>query len=140
MMDKITYTELYDFLKRVDNGFHTPISKSVGLDQYATKVIGSAHIEYVKRGGKIVGVCICYCNNLDTGVAYISLLGVDKEYRGQKLAKELVLKTISYARGKGFMSIGVHSVNPIAIHLYESIGFTTTDVSGKKYLTFTLKD
>jgi mycothiol synthase len=70
-------------------------------------------------------------NRRGKGWGRIGMLGVDPDYRGKGLGRELLLAGLSYLKGKGFKiaQITVDSENTIAYTLYCSVGFTHRDTS-----------
>lgn len=124
-----------EFLIRVNQDFPTPLSDRVNLRKYAKKLVDNGFVVSTIKENKIVGIVVIYCNDFDTYNAYIPLVAVDKNYRGQKISKALMLCAMSYAKGLGFKRIGIHTENPIALNLYNSLGFKMKDdVTQRKYL------
>lgn len=130
--------QFYDFLCRVDNDFLHPLSSKVNLREYARKLADTAYVSFTAKDDKIIGCVAMYCNDLSTMCAYIPLVGVDKDYRGQHLSKALMNSAISIARGRGFKKIAVHTENDIAYNLYLSLGFVLVIDGPRKYLELSL--
>ena len=61
----------------------------------------------------------------------IGMVGVDPEYRGRGLGRDLLLAGLAYLRGKGLRlaRLTVDSENTVACALYHSIGFTLRETS-----------
>jgi len=61
----------------------------------------------------------------------IGMLGVDPDYRGKGLGRELLLTGLAYLQGKGFRitQITVDSQNTVACALYHAVGFTHRETS-----------
>ncbi|MFA6403053.1 MAG: GNAT family N-acetyltransferase [Salinivirgaceae bacterium] len=55
---------------------------------------------------------------------YLHHFGIKKEYRGQKLAKPLLVASLAYAKQLNFqIKLEVHNQNKTAINLYQKAGF-----------------
>ena len=74
---------------------------------------------------KIVGACFFYCNNTVDGIAFLTLMGVLKEYRKNGIANNLLNMMIIYCRHKKFKKIRLYTrnTNTSAIKLYKRNGF-----------------
>ena len=57
--------------------------------------------------------------------AYIRMVGVHPAYQGQGIARQLTTMCIDYARSLDEQTIALHTSEamPIAMHIYESMGF-----------------
>ena len=79
------------------------------------------------------------CNNMETKVAYIPLVCVDVEYRGQHIATELMNRAISLVKSRGMQKIGIHTNNKFAKSMYVKMGFQLiweryqTDIKTDRY-------
>lgn len=72
----------------------------------------------------------------DEGEAFIWNLGVFSEYRGNGYGKALMNEAIRLAREHGATAIGLFAApNPIAIRLYESLGFMRRDEHSPPFFT-----
>lgn len=129
---------LYNFLLQVDKEFPTSLSSRVNLKDYAKKLLHNAFISVSIQDNKIVGCVAMYCNEYETMSAYIPLVAVDKNYRGQHISKALMACAIKMAQEKGFKKIGLHTENDIALNLYNSLGFKIMNSESRKYLELTL--
>lgn len=130
---------LLDFLQRVDKDFPTHLSKKVDLRKYAQKIIDNGSIISTLKDNKIIGMVVIYCNNIDSLYAYVPLVAIDINYRGQKISRALMLGAINYAKGLGFKKIGIHTENSVALNLYIGLGFKIIDgTTERKYLELNL--
>lgn len=116
---------IYDFLKEIDEDFPVNLSDKVNLDETANKYIERATIKYKLKDGSIIGMVAGYINNYETKEAYISLVGIRKNYRGNGIAKILLREFIYECKQKGFNKIFVdtYEENNIAMKLYRDEGF-----------------
>lgn len=133
--------KLYDFLCRVDKDFPTALSARIDLRGYAIKLAEKAFLSATIRDDRIVGLVAIYCNDIENRYAYIPLVAVDRDYRGQKISKSLMTCAIIYAKDNGFNILGLHAENPIALKLYKTLGFSIIQESGpRKYLELDLSN
>ena len=84
-------------------------------------------------GERPVGYCWVRIQENGRGKVWgrIGMLGVDPDYRGKGIGRELLLDGLSYLKEKGFKAaqITVDSENTVACALYQSVGFTHRDTS-----------
>lgn len=76
--------------------------------------------------GKIIGGCGIYpTKNLPEGYAELVKIYLKSEYRGKGIGKQLMDKSILYAKEQGYTHLYLESFPSLkeAIHLYEKIGF-----------------
>lgn len=96
-------------------------------------------VDFCMDGDKMVGIVAAYCNNMETKVAYIPLVCVDVEYRGQHIATELMNRAISLVKSRGMQKIGIHTNNKFAKSMYVKMGFQLiweryqTDIKTDRY-------
>lgn len=132
--------EFYEFLLRVDQDFITSISSKTNLEDYARKLVEKGFVISTITNNRIIGMVVIYCNNFDTLEAYIPFVAVDKSYRGLKISKTLMLSAINYAKELGFIKIGIHTENPVALNLYTRLGFEIKENNfDRKYLELNLR-
>jgi ribosomal protein S18 acetylase RimI-like enzyme len=100
------------------------------VDSYTNKIINNA--DFVIEEDK--GFIAYYANDFTSKKAYITMVIIDKKYRGKQIGKKLLLKVLNDLRGKGFLSVQleVDKYNRIAYNLYSSFGFFKIDESDKK--------
>ena len=83
-------------------------------------------------GERLAGLVVLYCNDMASLTAYIALAGVSSSYRGQGIARRMIQSSIQIVMAHGFKVLGIHSNNPIAIHLYKKLGFTEISREGDR--------
>jgi ribosomal protein S18 acetylase RimI-like enzyme len=66
-----------------------------------------------------------------TGVGRVRHVYVDKPYRSQGIARELVRACLSYSSA-GFRIIRLSTSNPVAARLYERLGFQAATAAGER--------
>lgn len=78
---------------------------------------------------RIIAMLNVYCNDFETGQAYINNVYVLPTYRGNHLARELMIRAIQYCQEHGFCAICLHVAenNVAAVTTYQKLGFIFTD-------------
>lgn len=130
---------LREFLEEIDKDFTPPLSLKVDLDEFVDKIMDKAELIILNGDkGLIDGLVVLYCNDIVGRKGYISLLGVRKSIRNQGIANRLMIQAINKARESGMQFLGIHSNNPVALHLYKKIGFNKMSGEGREYLELQL--
>lgn len=130
---------LMDFLKEVDRYFSPNLSQKTELSVFCDKLLRKAKlfVSY-SGGGKIIGLVALYANDFSNRYAYIPIVAVHKDFRNKGIAKTLVESAISYVRSmsrKEIRTLGIHTNNEVALHLYLEKGFVKLDEKdGRSYL------
>lgn len=135
--EMISETELYNFLKDIDEDFTPYLSSKVILSEYVEKIQNNAEL-IVDKTVALRGLVVLYCNDVVNFKAYISLVGVRHEFRGMGIARKMMVKAINKAQNNGMKVIGIHSNNEIALKLYKSLGFVTKEFGEREYLEMKL--
>jgi ribosomal protein S18 acetylase RimI-like enzyme len=89
------------------------------------------HWSLLRVDGDPAAICLLSDGRLDRGYAYVSVLGVRREYRRRGLAQLLLRRAFAQARDAGLVGTALHvdSENPTgATRLYESVGMTAAQV------------
>lgn len=133
------YQLLLQYFHAVDNDFEIFLSRKVDLKEYASKLLQNGYVYTVMNETKqnVLACIVFYCNDMETHVAYLPLLSTRADARGKGYAKLLVNEMIQCCREKGMYRILCDSVNPIAVKLYKSLGFTEYQVRRCEQLTKT---
>lgn len=124
-MRKISKNELLDFFKSIDDDFIPSLSQQVGeLSLYAEKVINNAKIFFEKDGQNVIkGIVAVYVMDKNNPDGFITLVASGHCYRNQGVIKRLMKDAIAYCKQVGKSGIGLFTRNPIALNLYQSMGF-----------------
>jgi len=79
-------------------------------------------------GKRLVGLALCRPSEGEEEYAYLSIVSVDKTYRGQGLGKRLIEKCLALLKGSGEKGVTLHtwSTAAAARTLYEELGFRQT--------------
>jgi ribosomal protein S18 acetylase RimI-like enzyme len=99
------------------------------VDSYIDKIISNADFAIEEDKGFIA----YYTNDFTSKKAYITMVIIDKKYRGKQIGKKLLNKVLEDLRNKGFLSVQleVDKHNYVAYNLYSSFGFFKIDESDK---------
>ncbi len=123
---------ILNFIEKADALYIPHISESVGsLDEYASKLSIYAESFFIAEDGQDIGYCALYANRSD--LAFISTIGVMKDYQSKGIGGTLLNTAINFAKEKGFGRIGleVHPSNTVAISLYQRFGFVEIEKRGR---------
>ncbi len=122
--DELEIKRIYRFLLEISEDFVPPLQQKVDLKEYTSKLLNNAVIQTAVDKEKIVGLIAFYCNKFDTKIAYIPIIGVDKNYRGKGIGNKLLKNAINHIKSKGFMEIEIKTwENSSAQNLYIKNGF-----------------
>ncbi|MBE7036418.1 MAG: GNAT family N-acetyltransferase [Ruminococcaceae bacterium] len=117
------------YLKQVDQDFPIPLSEKVDLEEYSDKILlnGIGFVHIVEEN--IAGAILFYANDLETKMAYISVLSVSSAYRKRGIAQGLLTTCLQKCEAMGYQTICLHThkTNYGAISLYEKNGFQRFD-------------
>ena len=115
-----------EFLATVDKDFPVPISEKVDISDFSRKLCEKATIVTEIKENKIVAMAAGYTENTENQLAYVSILGTIKEYRGQGLANKLLSEFINISKQKGLKGVHLYTAqtNECALSVYSKHGFT----------------
>ena len=122
---EIEKEKFFDFIKKINYDFPIPVSEKVDLNEYCEKLWEKAELVAEVQDEEILGLVAGYMNDLENGSAYISLVGVSRDFRNQGLGKKLVHQFVLRCREKQIRSVNLytHKTNQAAIKMYEGLGF-----------------
>lgn len=108
----------------------------VELDAYLAKLEANAEIVSDVIDGRCRGFVAYYCNDVQTKIAYITLVLVDPQDRGLGLGQALTAFVLSIAKYRGYMAcrLEVNKANQVAYNMYLSNGFSLVEDRGEMYL------
>lgn len=135
---KIEKDDILKSLEDINHDFSPNLDNKVVLRDYATKIQEQASVMIETDRSGICGMVVFYCNNQETKLAYISLVGVSARARSQGIASRLVKSVCEYINTKEFSKIGIHSNNPSAIRIYQQLGFNIIEDEERKYMEMVL--
>lgn len=125
-------SHVLSLLKQLDNYFYPALSKRVNLNIYADKLISKGSIDLAySTNGEPVGLIGYYCNDTESGAAYISVLGVLPKYQGKGIARTLLQMCIANCRTQNMKTVTVKTEkqNQKALKLYTKHGFSSTPLN-----------
>ena len=133
------YQLLLHYFQTVDNDFGISLSRKVDLKEYTSELLKYGYVYAIMDENRqdILSCIVFYCNDMDTHIAYLPLLSTRADARGKGYAKLLVNEMIQCCKQKGMCRIICDSVNPVAVKLYKSLGFTEYQVQRCEQLTKT---
>lgn len=125
MINQLSVEEIEEFLISVEKDFPIPLSQKGDLHHLACKFYNKATICSLVEVDKVKGMVIGYTENLVENLAYISIVAVDRKYRGKGYAKKLVLEFIDECKNKNIKAVHLYTDtrNTVAIRLYKQMGF-----------------
>lgn len=129
-------TALLRFLHRIDQCLPTPLQERVDLGQYAKKVLQAGRVLCVEKDGAIVCAALFYCNDRETGNAYLTLLGTLPEHEGKGYGRMVLTAAENVAKREGMTSfhLDTEPTNTRAVRFYQNHGYKTVYMSEKLHM------
>lgn len=121
--ERLTAAEYIDFLKRTDLGSQYPKER---FNERISKLVNNVSISLVARNenGLIVGVLFGLTDYVYW--LYVTDLGVDRDYEGHGIGKQLM--KMAHAKAGGEKDIAIYLIaNENAIPFYEKLGMKKAD-------------
>lgn len=121
--ERISSKEYIEFLKRTDLGFQYPKER---FEERIAKLVTTVSLSLVARNedGIIVGVLFGLTDYAYW--LYVTDLGVDRDYEGQGIGRQLMI--LAHERAGGEKDIAVYLIaNENAIPFYEKLGMKKAD-------------
>lgn len=121
--ERLTAAEYIDFLKRTDLGSQYPKERFI---ERISKLVNNVSISLVARNedGLIVGVLFGLTDYVFW--LYVTDLGVDRDYEGQGIGKQLM--KVAHENAGGEKDIAIYLIaNEKAIPFYEKLGMKKAD-------------
>lgn len=117
----IEFEEIFPHLKE----------KISGYEEYANKLSEFAYVYKAVKRDKTFGIIVFYANDFSNKIAYISLIGVKKEFQRMKLGTWLLEECIKMGKKYGMerMKLEVDTDNIKAIRFYEKNLFCKTEAA-----------
>ena len=121
------------FLTMTALDFVPPLDSRVDLVAYSRKLSRAAINLFYRVESVDAGHAAVYANQVESGVAFLSSIAVDRRFRGSGIARALLEQVIATCRERGFrtLELEVGHLNSSAIHLYQAFGFRTLEGSGE---------
>ncbi|TCV90163.1 GNAT family N-acetyltransferase [Sulfurirhabdus autotrophica] len=117
--------QIAEHLLCCDNDFVPPLSTHVNISAYSKKIATKAACLEAWSGNLLVGLLAVYCNDHDSGNAYITNLSLLSEWKSKGIATQLLDQCLEHVMHSGLRGINleVETGNLPAIKLYEKKGF-----------------
>ena len=117
------YEEIKDEIICLRDTF-VSLFERVNVKEYAEKLSRYASVYVLKDGTKTCGLAAVYMNDKETRTAYITLIGVAKEYQRRNLGTLLIRHCMEQAKSLGMktLRLEVDKENHGAIAFYEKEG------------------
>jgi 1-aminocyclopropane-1-carboxylate deaminase/D-cysteine desulfhydrase-like pyridoxal-dependent ACC family enzyme/GNAT superfamily N-acetyltransferase len=140
IQDSISLTEIKSFLLLVDDHF-SPSRIHNSLSEYAEKLKQHSSFVILKLGTEIMGLIPFYRNDRSKKRAFISLISIKKEMRGQGYGKRMLEKLYDCLQTEEFEALEVelweHSPNETFykdnnFYLIEKFAITDSDVNKQR--------
>lgn len=134
--------ELSELLRTYDSIFEPPLSEDISdFEKYAEKLILNAETYVMEENNIDLGFISFYANDEEEEHSFIVLLAVLPEFRGRRVAQELLDRCMfeSINKNKKGVKLEVIKENNSAIRFYERNNFTMTGETnrGSVYMTRT---
>ena len=121
--ERITYTEYIDFLKRTNLGDQYPKER---FEERIAKLVNTASLSLIARNQDNLIVGVLFGLTDFAYWLYVTDLGVDRDYEGQGIGRQL-MKT-AHEKAGGEKDIAMYLIaNDDAIPFYEKIGMKKAD-------------
>ena len=111
------YLLLLQYLQEIDNDFEISLSQKVNLEEYVSKLLQNGYVyTVIDENKRNILACVgFYCNDMNTHIAYLSLLSTRMQARGKGYAKLLVNTMVECCKKRGMYKIFCDSVNPLSL-------------------------
>ena len=129
-----TADDIATHLAACDASFIPPLSLRVGIDDYAAKLARLAERFEAWKGKELGGLVAAYCNQPESGTAFISSVSVTPAYRGTGIGDQLIRACLDYAATLGYVQVElrVDAENAAARRLYARHGFKCCGGEGEE--------
>lgn len=132
----LSETQVKDILTQCDENFSLPRWPEEKLMKYFAKLSQFACKDLVTENGKVIGCNMYYVNN-DTHIVFISIIAVNKQYRGHSIGSLLISQMKEKFDKPYTIRLQVRSENYMAQQFYKKQGFTETETLDT-YITMSL--
>lgn len=123
------YKEVKELIISNDKDFPVSIINRVNIDNYLEKIIQYGQSIIMIDNNKVIGCNLFYANDVKTRIGYITLLCVDRAYRKQGIASNLLKQAFSIMKDNGmiYCDLSTNQNNESSINLYTKHGFSTIE-------------
>ncbi|MCK9208532.1 MAG: GNAT family N-acetyltransferase [Salinivirgaceae bacterium] len=134
ILNTATKDQLLECLVLCDKDFYPILSSRVNLTEYADKLFKRAINFECWHKDRLAGIVSIYCEANGNTNAFITNVCVLPDYIGKGIAKDLIKRSIEYAKeaGKSEVKLEVGVSNLKVINLYSKLGFYEVEVKGNQ--------
>lgn len=127
--DASNYDRIYEFVKKTDKTFPTPICERTDISKFTDRILEKAIILQATVDDEIVGLSSFYANDRINYISHWTFLAVDPQYAKRGIATKLIADMLSIVNKAGMLSVAVFTdtVNTTARSLYEKLGFNLVE-------------
>lgn len=131
-VDTAGEADIETHLRACDTSFEPPLSSRIALHEYAHKLSTRSVRCEAWVDGSLAGLVAVYCNDINTGIAFVTSVSVLPCWTGRGIAMRLMSTCMEQARAAGMRQITLEAGrgNLGAIGLYQKIGFVTDQQAG----------
>ena len=128
--------KLLAYLYKIDKELPVPLSVRCDIEEYASKVLKNGVVLGIEEAGELCSASLFYCNDMQSRVAYLTLLGSLSHCSGKGYASILLDASVSYSKDCGMneFTLDTNITNNKAIGLYSRKGFVIDSVKDKVYM------
>lgn len=126
---------IHEFLSRTAGDFIPALDSRVDLVSYSQKLSRAAVNFFFRMSELDAAHAAVYTNRIDSGVAFLSSIAVDRQFRDSGVARELLKNVIAECRERRFrtLELEVGKNNSGAIRFYEGFGFRAQKLDGEMF-------
>lgn len=108
----------------------------VPIEGYVDKILVDGTISTFTIQGKIVGLGAFYANNIAEKKTFLTMICVDPEHEGKKIAKFLLQNWVGYALANDFGKLGIEigNYNERTMYLFTRLGFKKVKELEKSFI------
>ena len=142
-LNKASESEILQFLIRCDADFVPPLSTRVEINQYARKIAHNSTRFEAWFADELIGLVSLYCNDLESRIAHITSVSVQKDFRQIGVAEKMLQHCVEYSKSMQMHQIclEVTAAHLLAKRLYGRLGFIESkNYANKVEMTLSLKE
>ena len=141
--DASNYDRIYEFVKKADKTFPTPICERTDISKFTERILQKAIILQAKIDDESVGLSSFYANDQINHISHWTFLAVDPQYAKRGIATQLIAEMLSIVKKAGMLSVDVltDTVNTKPRRLYEKLGFKLVEEKdGRARYSYSLRN
>lgn len=117
--------EIHMIMDICDSAFEKSIINRDDFDELSSKIYNYSYFLTAKSNDKIAGYAAVYANNMNTCIAYLTLIGVRPEFQNRRIGALLLSECEKKAKECGMekLKLEVRNANSGAIRFYNRHGY-----------------